>query len=111
MALFNTTTAEEFEEKVVKSKKIVLVDFWATWCPPCIAMAPILHKLGDELDDIADVIKVDIEASDDNQNLAARHDVTGIPNMNIYKNGRVAETVVGMVPKAELESKLKALAS
>ncbi len=111
MALINTTTLKEFEEKVVKSKKVVLVDFWATWCPPCIAMAPILHKLGEELDDIADIVKVDIEESVDNHKLAEDHGVTGIPNMNIYKDGKVAETVVGMVPKAELESKIKALAA
>ena len=79
MALYNTRTKQEFEDKVLNSKKTVLVDFWAEWCPPCRAMAPTLHDLGDELDETVDIVKVDI-----------------------FKGGKVVDHVIGMVPKLHL---------
>ncbi len=106
MALINTATKKEFEDKVIGSKKTVLVDFWADWCPPCKAMAPILHQLGDELDKTVDIVKVDVEESVDNNQLAIDHQVQGIPNMQIYKDGKVVEVIVGMVPKSVLVEKL-----
>ena len=108
MALFNTTTQQEFDEKVLKSNKVVLVDFWAEWCPPCRAMAPILHDLATDMDRDVDVVKVDVEASPDNAQLASQHHVQGIPNMQMYKNGKVVDTIIGMVPKPHLEDTLLA---
>ncbi len=107
MALITTTTKQEFEEKVIKSKKVVLVDFWAEWCPPCRAMAPVLEKLAKEMDDDVDVVKVDTEASSDNAALAMQYEVRSIPNMNVFKGGKVVDTVIGMVPQVVLESTLK----
>ena len=108
MALINTTTKQEFEEKVLKSEKLVLVDFWAQWCPPCRAMAPILEDLAKKLDDSLDVVKVDTEASVDNNQLAAQYGVRGIPNMQVFKDGKVVEELVGMRPAAVLEDELRA---
>lgn len=107
MALVVTTTKQEFEEKVLKSKKVVLVDFWAQWCPPCRAMAPTLEKIAKEMDANVDVVKVDTEASRENAELAGQYEVRSIPNMNVFKDGKVVDTVIGMVPQQMLESTLK----
>lgn len=97
MALYNTTTRQEFEERVLKSNRPVLVDFWAPWCPPCRAMAPILEMIADETE--FDVVKVDTEASQDNARLAMEYRVQGIPNMKVFKDGAMVEEIVGMRPK------------
>ncbi len=110
MALYIITTKQEFEEKVLKSDKVVLVDFWAEWCPPCRAMAPILHDVADELDKNVDIVKVDIEATADNGQLAGKYGVQSIPNMPIFKGGKEVERIIGMVPKAHLADMFQHLA-
>jgi thioredoxin 1 len=107
MALHNTTTKDEFEEKVLKSKKVVLVDFWAEWCPPCLAMAPTLEKLAKEMDENVDVVKVNIEKTAENGQLATEHNVQSIPNMLVFKDGNVVNEVVGLVSQQFLEDVLK----
>lgn len=107
MAVTNITTRQEFEDKVLKSKKIVLVDFWAQWCPPCRAMAPVLEQVAHDLEADVDVVKVDTEASSDNMQLAGEYRVQSIPNMNIFAHGAVVDTVIGMVPKQVLETTLR----
>lgn len=108
MALYNTTTRQEFEEKVLKSSHPVLVDFWAPWCPPCRAMAPILEMIADETE--FDVVKVDTEASQDNARLAMEYRVQGIPNMKVFKDGVMVEEIVGMRPKQILIDALEKVA-
>lgn len=110
MALYTITTKQEFEEKVLKSDKVVLVDFWAQWCPPCRAMAPLLHDVAEEQDAIVDIVKVDIEDTQDNAELAGQYGVRSIPNMPVFKGGKEVERIVGMLPKIQLEDKLKSLA-
>ena len=107
MALFNVTDKAEFEEKVINSKKVVLVDFWAQWCPPCRAMAPALEEIAKKMDANVDIAKVDIEQSPDNGALAQQYGVQGIPNMQIFKDGKVVDELVGMRPAAVLEDEIK----
>lgn len=106
--MYTTTSKHEFEDKVIKSDKVVLVDFWAEWCPPCRAMAPILEQIARTHKDTVDVVKVNIEESMDNSRLANEHGVQGIPNMIVYKGGKVVKNLVGMRPAAALVAELKA---
>ena len=106
MALINTTTNKDFTDKVINSDKVVLVDFWAQWCMPCRMMAPILENVADKMGNEVDVVKVDVEATQDNGMLAGKYGVQGIPNMQIFKDGKVVAQIIGMRPQAALEEEL-----
>ncbi|HTK39461.1 MAG TPA: thioredoxin [Patescibacteria group bacterium] len=109
MAVINTTTNDEFKTKVLQSDKVVLVDFWAGWCMPCRMMAPILENVAAKMDKDIDVVKVDVEATQDNAMLANTYGVQGIPNMQIFKNGKMVNQLIGMRPQAVLEQELSQL--
>lgn len=109
MALITTKDRKEFEEKVLNNDKLVLVDFWAQWCPPCRMMAPILEKVASDKDAKLDVVKIDIEESPDNQSLAVEYGVQGIPNMQVFRGGKVIKELVGARPAHTLTSELEAL--
>ena len=109
MALYNITSKQEFEEKVLKNKKVVLVDFWAEWCPPCRAMAPILHDISEENDDLIDIVKVDIEANQENNMLASEYGVMSIPNMPMFLHGKEKERLVGTTSKSNVVALAKSI--
>ena len=98
-------TTESFKAAISSSTTPVLVDFWAPWCGPCKAIAPTLEELATELDGKLTIAKVNI---DDNDAVAAEFGVRAIPTMILFKGGKVAETLVGMMPKAALKAKLVA---
>jgi thioredoxin 1 len=98
--------AYEFENKVLKSEVPVLVDFWAPWCAPCRAMAPILDKLALSSDPDFHIAKVDVENKDNNE-LAMHYEIRSIPNMKLFKGGIVVHEFVGVVDAATLESAVK----
>ncbi|HEX3730589.1 MAG TPA: thioredoxin [Opitutaceae bacterium] len=98
-------TNDTFKSAVASSTTPVLVDFWATWCGPCKAIAPILEELAVELDGKLQIAKVDI---DQNEQVAAEYGIRAIPTMLLFKGGKVADQIVGLLPKAALKAKLVA---
>lgn len=92
-------TDSSFEEDVLKSKLPVMVDYWAEWCSPCRAIAPILEEIASEYADKLTVAKMNI---DDNQETPKKYIVRGIPTLMIFKNGDIVGTKVGQASKSEL---------
>jgi thioredoxin 1 len=89
-------TDQNFEEQVLKSAKPVLVDFWAPWCAPCRMMAPTVEAVAGEYADRALVGKLNV---DDNQSVAGKYNIRGIPTLLLFKNGQVQEQLVGATSK------------
>ena len=92
-------TDANFDQEVMKSATPVLVDFWAPWCGPCKAIAPMLDQLAGEYAGRLKVVKVNV---DDNPMAPQRFGVRGIPNLIIVKGGEVKDQIIGAVPKAHL---------
>ena len=101
--LVNEFTDANFENDVTNSEIPVLVDFWATWCGPCKAIAPIIEEIAEDYKGKVKVGKVDV---DQNQNSAMKFGVRSIPTLLILKNGEVVNQIVGSVPKSEISEKL-----
>ena len=104
--LVNEFTDANFENDVTNSDIPVLVDFWATWCGPCKAIAPIIEEIAEDYKGKVKVGKVDV---DQNQNSAMKFGVRSIPTLLILKNGEVVNQIVGSVPKSEISEKLDTL--
>lgn len=109
MAQIATVTRQEFEQKVLQADKPVLVDFWAAWCPPCRMMEPVLTKIAKDMEGKADIVKVNVEESQDNAQLAGEYGVQGIPNMQLFQNGKVVHEFVGLQPERTITDKLQSL--
>jgi thioredoxin 1 len=95
---------KNFDQEVLKSDLPVLVDFWAEWCGPCRAIAPIIEELAGELQGKMKVAKLNV---DEAQDLAGNYNVMSIPTLLIFKNGQPVEQVIGAMPKPQLMAKIK----
>lgn len=98
-------TDANFDE-LLSSNKVVVADFWATWCGPCKAMGPSIDELATEYEGKALIGKVDVE---ENNDLAEKYAIRSVPTIIFFKEGEMVDKQVGAVPKAVLESKIKAL--
>ena len=98
-----TLTEATFDETLATTDELLLVDFWATWCGPCRAIAPVLDALERDQAGRVRVAKVNV---DDEPALAARYGVRSIPTILFVKDGRVVDTVIGAVPRATLDAKV-----
>jgi thioredoxin 1 len=98
-------TDQDFEEKVIKSDKPILVDFYANWCGPCKMIAPYLEELADEFEGKVTVAKLDV---DQNNQSAMKYGVRGIPTLILFENGQQKETIVGADPNRIRDAVTKA---
>ena len=94
------TDDSNFESEVLKAEIPVLVDFWAPWCGPCKAIAPILEQISDEQGDKIKIVKVNV---DDNQKYAVDIGIKRIPTLLIFNKGELKNQIIGAIPKAEIE--------
>ncbi len=95
---------QNFENEVLKSEEMVLIDFYADWCGPCKMMSPIIDEIAEEMEGKVKVGKVNV---DDNQQLAIKYNVMSIPTIIIYKNGMPVKSFVGLRDKNEILDSLK----
>ena len=96
-------TEQTWDEEVIQSEKPVIVDFWAEWCGPCHAVAPVLDRIADERQEELKLVKVDI---DKEQGLAQRYGIASIPTIVLFKDGEPTAAAIGAQPKSALERSL-----
>jgi thioredoxin 1 len=93
-----------FDSEVLKSETPVFVDFWATWCPPCKIVGPIVEEIAEEMEGKVKVCKVNV---DENQQTAQSYGIKAIPTLMLFKNGSAVKTLVGAHPKEEIKKEIE----
>jgi thioredoxin 1 len=101
-----SVSLDTWDKEVLKSPNVVMVDFWASWCSPCKIVAPTVAELAKEYEGKVKFVKVN---TDENQDLATRYKIRGIPTLMFFKNGEMVDQIIGAVPKTQLRAKLDTL--
>lgn len=97
-------TDTTFDEEVLKSNRLVLVDFWAAWCGPCKMVAPVIDEIADEYKEIVKVVKVN---TDENPSTAASYGIRSIPTLLIFNEGSIVDTIIGAIPKSTVVNRIQ----
>ncbi len=98
-------TDQNFEEEVLNSEKLVLVDFWAAWCAPCRTLAPTVDQIAQEFSDQAKVVKLNV---DDNAKISAKYNIKGIPTLLLFKGGEIKDQIVGAASRDNIARMIQA---
>jgi thioredoxin 1 len=99
-------TDKNFEEEIMKSKLPAMVDFWAEWCGPCRIVGPVVEELAKQYKDKIKIVKMDV---DKNRETPIKFGIRNIPTLILFKDGQVAQTIIGAQPKSYIEEELKKL--
>ncbi len=106
MAKISDVTDSTFQAEVLDSERPVLVDFWAEWCAPCRALAPVIQQIADEHESRLRVVKLDVDSS---PSTPAKFSVRAMPTLLFFRDGQVVDSLVGAVPKKQVDDKVQAL--
>ena len=99
-------TDQNFRTEIVESDKVALVDFWATWCGPCMMLGPVIDELANDYEGKAVIAKLNV---DENPGIAAKYGIRSIPSLLLFKNGQVVDQILGVLPKNQISKKLTSL--
>jgi len=108
MGTVQPVVASGWDQEVLKANEPVLVDFWAAWCGPCRMLAPTVEEIAGEYAGRLKVLKLN---TDDNQEIASRYQIMGIPTLLFFKGGALVDKVVGVVPKRQIKDRVDVLLS
>ncbi|EME37013.1 thioredoxin [Nocardia zapadnayensis] len=103
MSEVTTVDTQTFDEVVLQSDVPVLVDFWAAWCGPCRAIAPVLDQIAAEQDGKLLIAKLNV---DENPDIASRYNISSIPAMKVFDKGEIVREIIGAMPKPQIEQRL-----